>query len=317
MSSKIITVIGATGTQGGSVVNALHGKSGYTVRAVTRDPSSEAAKALALKGIEVVAGDANDYDSLVKAFAGSAAVFSVTNFWGILAQQGLEKAFELETANGIAIAKAALATPTLEHFVWSSVPNPLKLSGGKRLIPHFEAKNRVDQYIESEPELLAKTTFLWVGYYGNNVFYYPQYFINAIGGSEHSIQLGVYGADVPLTTIGDPRVNIGRFVKAVLENPGKTLPGKVVLAAAEETTVGGYLEAWSAFQKKPATYVQIPADVFDTIWPVYGKELRLMHEFWDWAREKSWTGDQPVLTKEDLGLTNLVGIQETFATFSY
>lgn len=59
MAKKIIAVIGATGAQGGSVANIFLDdealKSEWTVRAVTRDPSSEKAKALASKGAEVVA----------------------------------------------------------------------------------------------------------------------------------------------------------------------------------------------------------------------------------------------------------------------
>lgn len=56
--SKIITVFGATGNQGGSVIahllkDATLSKE-YKIRAVTRDQSKPAAKALADKGCELV-----------------------------------------------------------------------------------------------------------------------------------------------------------------------------------------------------------------------------------------------------------------------
>jgi uncharacterized protein YbjT (DUF2867 family) len=43
---SIITVLGATGSQGGSVVTALYGNPSWKVRAVTRNPESDAAKKL-------------------------------------------------------------------------------------------------------------------------------------------------------------------------------------------------------------------------------------------------------------------------------
>jgi hypothetical protein len=54
----VIAVIGATGAQGGGLVRAITRDQGsrFTARAITRDPDSEAAKALADLGAEVVAG---------------------------------------------------------------------------------------------------------------------------------------------------------------------------------------------------------------------------------------------------------------------
>ena len=51
--SKLITVFGATGQQGGAVARALLTK-GYKVRAVTRNPDSSKAKELQAKGAELV-----------------------------------------------------------------------------------------------------------------------------------------------------------------------------------------------------------------------------------------------------------------------
>jgi uncharacterized protein YbjT (DUF2867 family) len=68
MADKIIAVTGATGAQGGGVVNIMKKTAGWKVRAVTRNPKSDAAKKLAAEGVEVVVGDFNDEASLVKAF---------------------------------------------------------------------------------------------------------------------------------------------------------------------------------------------------------------------------------------------------------
>lgn len=58
MSKPIIVVFGATGKQGGSVVSSLladNTASKFNVRAITRDVTKPSAKALALKGAQVVA----------------------------------------------------------------------------------------------------------------------------------------------------------------------------------------------------------------------------------------------------------------------
>ena len=68
MSTKLLVVTGATGQQGGSVARHLSKNPEWRVRAVTRNPNGEAAKALVSSGIEVVKGDNGDLDSLVKAF---------------------------------------------------------------------------------------------------------------------------------------------------------------------------------------------------------------------------------------------------------
>jgi uncharacterized protein YbjT (DUF2867 family) len=50
----------------------------FTPRAVSRNPDSDAAKALKAKGIEVVKGDLFDLESLKGAIKGSEAVFGVS-----------------------------------------------------------------------------------------------------------------------------------------------------------------------------------------------------------------------------------------------
>ena len=75
---KVIAVVGATGSQGGGLARAIldHPEGGFTVRALTRNPDSDAAHALAERGADVVAADLDDEASLVTAFA----VFCITTF---------------------------------------------------------------------------------------------------------------------------------------------------------------------------------------------------------------------------------------------
>jgi len=56
--SKIPTVFGATGNQGGSIIRAVLADAvlskDYKIRGITRDASKPAAKALVEKGVEVI-----------------------------------------------------------------------------------------------------------------------------------------------------------------------------------------------------------------------------------------------------------------------
>lgn len=66
--TKSIAVLGATGQQGGGVVNVLLETPGWKVRAITRNVDGDKAKALAARGAEVVAANIDDEASLIKAF---------------------------------------------------------------------------------------------------------------------------------------------------------------------------------------------------------------------------------------------------------
>lgn len=63
-TSKLVLVAGATGNQGGAVVQALLNQ-GHQVRALTRNPASSAARRLSERGVQIAVGDFTDHDSLV------------------------------------------------------------------------------------------------------------------------------------------------------------------------------------------------------------------------------------------------------------
>ena len=73
-----IVVTGATGHQGGAVARHLLA-AGWPVRALTRDPTSDKARALAALGAEVVRGDMANAASLRPILAGAYGVYSVQN----------------------------------------------------------------------------------------------------------------------------------------------------------------------------------------------------------------------------------------------
>lgn len=309
--AKIIAVVGATGTQGGSVVNAYLSSGEWKVRAVTRDANSEKAKALKAKGVEIVTADLNDEASLVKAFVGATAIFGVTDFFEPFTRLGPEAAMKVEYTQGVNLAKAALQTPTLKHYIWSTLPNTSKVSGGKFTVPHLDAKAKVDEFIKSKPELLAKTTFLWVTFFATN-FYFPPFT------PHHLKSIGTYTYIQPvsrstvISSAGDVSKNIGVFVKGILAHPSKTL-GKYVICKVDEITNGDYIQLWSKATGKRAHYLQVSFEEYDKLFPLWGTEMGLMLQFWEWAGEKSWSGEPHVLTAADLGVEGeLVNTEKAF-----
>ena len=83
---KLIAIMGATGAQGGATVKAFNGlnaaeKDLYELRAITRDPESDKAKAIAPLVKEVVKADGDSLEEMTKAFEGCYGAFIVTNFW--------------------------------------------------------------------------------------------------------------------------------------------------------------------------------------------------------------------------------------------
>ena len=64
MTKPVIAVFGGSGRQGSGVVNALLASGKFTVRAVSRNPGSDAAAALTKRGVEVIKGNLLDAASL-------------------------------------------------------------------------------------------------------------------------------------------------------------------------------------------------------------------------------------------------------------
>ncbi len=130
-----VAVAGATGKQGGAVARRLLVR-GHRVRALTRDTSKPAARALAAIGAEVVEADLNDRASLDAALRGAGAVFSVQNF--------LEAGVEAEVRMGLALTEAAAAAQ-VGHIVYSGASTMDRNTG----VPHLDSKWRIEQRVRA------------------------------------------------------------------------------------------------------------------------------------------------------------------------
>lgn len=163
---KIIAVVGATGAQGGGLVRAILNDPmrEFGVRALTRKVDSAKAQELATLGVEVVAADLDDVESLRGGFAGAYGAFCVTNFW----EHGSP---EKETAQAKAMAQATKHA-AMQHVIWSTLEDtrrwvPLSDTRmptlkGKYKVPHFDGKGEADHAFR---ELGVPTTFLLASFY--------------------------------------------------------------------------------------------------------------------------------------------------------
>ncbi|KAJ7089505.1 hypothetical protein C8R43DRAFT_939118 [Mycena crocata] len=146
VSSRIVSIFGATGHQGSAVVHALLKDGTFIPRAILRNPESDAALKLKGLGVEVAKGDLLDKASLVNALHGSEAVFGVTFPIFPLKAEG-EGPNELVQGKNLVDAAKEVG---VQFVVFSSLPSISKISKGKyKNVLHYEQKAVVEQYLKS------------------------------------------------------------------------------------------------------------------------------------------------------------------------
>jgi uncharacterized protein YbjT (DUF2867 family) len=172
---KIIAVVGATGAQGGGLVRAIVSdrSGGFAARALTRNVNSDKAKELARLGVEVVAAELDDLETLKRAYAGAYGAFCITNFWEHFSPEK-----ELTQAKNMA---QAAKHANLQHVIWSTLEDtrqwvPLSDTRmptlvGKYKVAHFDAKGEANGLFT---ELGVPTTFLLTSMYWENMINFGQ-----------------------------------------------------------------------------------------------------------------------------------------------
>jgi len=155
----------------------------WHVRGITRDPTRPTSREWADRGVELVKANLNDVASLEAAFAGSAVIFGVTDFWGITADSKTQElarstgqpvnviAYEIEVQQGRNIVDAANATvDTLDRFVLSTLSATKRWSMGKYAHNYyFDAKWESVEYLKTTYTRLAeKSSYLQLALYLTN-----------------------------------------------------------------------------------------------------------------------------------------------------
>lgn len=163
--SKNILITGATGKQGGAVLNALLNNPAFTLLAVTRNASGASAEKLRKKGnnVKVVQGNLDDVPHL---FSNAAEVAGgpIYGVYSVQISQGPGVTHEGEIKQGKAMIDESIKAG-VKHFVYSSVER-----GGDEVswknptpIPHFSSKYEIEHYLRDTAPSAMKWTILRPG----------------------------------------------------------------------------------------------------------------------------------------------------------
>jgi uncharacterized protein YbjT (DUF2867 family) len=233
--TRPIAVIGATGQQGSSAVDALL-DAGATVRALVRDPGSTAARALRTRGVELVVADQEDGDTLARGLEDVSALFFMTTF---AAPDGTDG----EVRRGSVVAEAA-ARAGVPHVVYSSVGGAERHTG----IPHFESKRRVEERLSE----LVPATFLRPTFFMENLA--PQLVPDQ--GGDVVVRLPL-AADVALQMVAVR--DIGAAAARLLIDP-TVIDGGAVEIAGDELTLAGVADRVGRVLGRRARFEEVPLE---------------------------------------------------------
>ncbi|MGW2411166.1 NmrA/HSCARG family protein [Streptomyces tubercidicus] len=276
MADDPMLVLAATGGQGRAVTDALLGRRA-PVRALVRDPDGASARALAERGVDVVAGSLSDRESLAAAMSGVAGVFAFTT--------PFEAGVDAEVEQGRAILSAA-TQQRVPHLVFSSVAGADQDTG----VPHFESKGRIEAELAS-----GDVPYTILG---------PTYFVdNVLGGAER-VRGGVLDLplppDRPLQQLARP--DLGAFAAEVLSNPASYVGQRIELAGDAPTpqqmaaSLGAVLGREVRHEQAPLAAIDNPD--MHAMWvflngPGYQVDIPALHDahpeihwtsFADWAQ---------------------------------
>lgn len=256
-TQPLITVFGATGAQGGALINAMLADpdNPYRIRAVTRNPEGEKGKALAARGVAVVAADADRPETLTAALAGAHGAFLITNYWEHLSP-------EREQAQARNMADAAKAGG-VKHVVWSTLEDTrphIEAAGatmptlqGKYKVPHYDSKGEVNSY---STEIGLPVTFLLTSFYWENLIFFGS-----------GPQRGQDGGLVLPYPMGDKRLpgiaveDIGKVAYAIFKGGDRYL-GRTIAIAGEHLTGTEMAAALSEALGQPVAYWDVNPDLY-------------------------------------------------------
>ena len=230
MNAPVITVFGATGAQGGGLARAILDDPArrFRARAVTRNPDSPAARALANAGAEVAAADLDDAVSVRRVLEGVYGAFCVTSFWEHFSP-------EKELAQARTMAESARAAG-VRHVIWSTLEDTRELIApgtrmpvlkGRYNVPHLDAKGEANREFFDRG---VATTLLATSFYWDNLIHHLGMLRRGAGGRlEFVLPMG--RAKLP----GIAAADIGACAFGIFAR-GEELVGKSIGIAGEHLT---------------------------------------------------------------------------------
>ncbi|KAJ7445321.1 hypothetical protein FB451DRAFT_1148856 [Mycena latifolia] len=248
----IITIFGATGTQGSSVLDAVLADGKFTPRAVSRSLDSAASKALIAKGVEVVKADLFDLASVKAAIRGSEAVFGTTNFWDpeVFPADPKGKGEITQGKNLVDAAKEA----GVKFFIWSSLPNATKESNGLYThVYHVDNKAEIEDYLRASG---VPHAVLLTGWYAENLWKFGSLTKTDTG---YTIPIPKYGPEDTQSATWVAH-DLGASAVALLSNytdPSKGVLGKSFPVISMKFTYPQMAKVIAAAIKKEVTFTPV------------------------------------------------------------
>lgn len=264
VTRKLIAVTGATGSQGGGLVRAIleDPEERFSVRALTRNTRSTAARRLADAGAEVVEADLDDGPSVRSVFEGAHGAFVVTNYWAEMSAHDEARrtraARELDQADTAALAAKQAG---VEHVVWSTLEDTRDHFGAddriptvdeRFKVPHFDAKAEADVVFReyAVPTTFLRTTLFFEGFTGA---------LAPVRNGDGNLILTVPIADKPMSGIAVE--DIGRTALELFAR-GEQYIGATVSIAGDHLTGEQYAAAISDALGETVTYQPMEWDTF-------------------------------------------------------
>ncbi|MFI1408358.1 NmrA/HSCARG family protein [Streptomyces sp. NPDC020707] len=237
-----IAVFGATGQQGGAVVDALLDHKAR-VRALVRNPHSDRAQALAARGVELAAIRADDPAS------SAAALAAVEGFYFMTPEANSLEEVETEIRIGTALVDAAVEAG-VPHVVFNSVFGADRESG----VPHHDSKHSIEEYLRKSG---LRATMVRATAFMEN---FTSVMAPSLEHGEIVLRLPL-PEDVVLKMISVR--DIGRVAAALLLDTAEA-PGGAVGLIGDELTGPQIAAAFGARAGLPARYEVLPLSVLPT-----------------------------------------------------
>ena len=272
---KSIVVFGATGSQGGGLANAILNdkNSEFSVRAVTRDPGSDKAKALADAGAELVKADINNYEDIKNAVEGAYGAYFVTFFWDHFSP-------EKEISQAKNMAKAAKEAG-MEHAIWPTLEDtrkwvPLESDQMPTLqekykVPHFDAKGEADKFFE---EAGVPVTYFYASFYWDNMIHFG---LGPQRGDDGKLAISFPVGDKEMAGISAD--DIGKCAYGIFKK-GKGMIGKKVGAAGDQLTGNEMASALSDALGEEVSYNPLTPEQFRGLGFPGAEDLGNMFQFY-------------------------------------
>lgn len=240
----VALIIGATGSQGGSVARAMLARGEYRLRAMTRSPRGDEARALAKQGVEIVRGDLGDPASVRAALDGATLAFGVTNYW---------EHFDREATLGLNLVDA-LADSGVRHAVLSTRPSTKRVSNGEFSVASFEGKARME---DAALAIGLPATFVHPAFFYENFLslFVPQRQVDG------TFRFGFPQGDSPLG--GFAVADLGDVVADIFAY-GSFLIGERIPLVGDVLTPSEYAEVMSEVSDEMVRYRHVPWEVFLT-----------------------------------------------------